>query len=74
MESEEERYLLELWDRNICPFCARSIPEGKRVGSGKRSQGGFCSLDCYTRYYQLELTQRAQRLAVAVGDQPRKPQ
>jgi len=55
-------YLLELWDQNICPNCGKSIAQGTRVGSGRKSEGGFCSLDCYTSFYQLELTERARRL------------
>jgi hypothetical protein len=29
---------------------------------GRKSEGGFCSLDCYASFYQLELTERARRL------------
>jgi hypothetical protein len=54
--------LLELWDQNICPNCGKTIPQGTRVGSGRKSEGGFCSLDCYASFYQLELTERARRL------------
>lgn len=36
----ETRLLLELWDKNICPFCGKSIPEGRRVGSGRKREGG----------------------------------
>src|SRR5216684_5078184 len=54
--------LLELWDQNICPNCGKTIPQGTRVGSGRKSEGGFCSLDCYTGFYQLQLTERARRL------------
>jgi hypothetical protein len=61
--TSEEVYLLELWDQNICPNCGKAIPQGARVGSGRKSEGGFCSLDCYTSFYQLELTERARRLA-----------
>ena len=63
MATSEEVYLLELWDQNICPNCGKAIPQGARVGSGRKSEGGFCSLDCYTSFYQLELTERARRLA-----------
>lgn len=41
---------LELWDRNICPNCGKTIPQGTRVGSGRKREGGFCSLDCYTSF------------------------
>lgn len=58
----ESNYLLGLWAKNICPYCGKSIPEGTRVGTGRKSDGGFCSLNCYTRFYQLELQERANRL------------
>ena len=63
MATSEEVYLLELWDQNICPNCGKVIPQGTRVGSGRKSEGGFCGLDCYASFYQLELTERARRLA-----------
>ena len=63
MEKLEEEYLLELWERNICPFCGNLIPEGTRIGRGQKRLGGFCSLDCVTRYYELEFADRAALLA-----------
>ncbi len=63
MAESMEAYLLELWDQNICPNCGKTIPQGTRVGSGRKSEGGFCSLDCYTSFYQLQLTERARRVA-----------
>ena len=65
MTISEQEYLLELWDKNICPFCSNPIPEGKRIGSGRRSEGGFCSLDCYAKYHAAELMERASRVADA---------
>jgi hypothetical protein len=65
MTISERDYLLELWEKNICPFCSNSIPDGKRIGSGRRSEGGFCSLDCYAKYYAAELLERASRVADA---------
>jgi hypothetical protein len=41
MAEPERNYLLELWDNNVCPNCGKKIPAGKRVGSGKKSDGGF---------------------------------
>jgi len=61
--TSEEAYLLELWDQNICPNCGKTIPQGTRVGSGRKSEGGFCSLECYASFYQLELAERARRVA-----------
>jgi len=63
MAKSERDYLLELWAKNVCPHCGTSIPEGKRVGAGDRGKGGFCSLDCYARYYEQELKERARRVA-----------
>jgi hypothetical protein len=71
MAESEQNYLLELWARNICPNCGMNIPDGKRVGSGKKSEGGFCSLDCYGEYYKAELTERHRR-AVAAAERHRK--
>lgn len=67
MPRNEEAYLLELWARNLCPNCGNSIPEGKRVGSGQKSRGGFCSLKCYGDYYAVELMERAKRLQARFG-------
>jgi len=58
MAESEQSYLLELWDNNICPNCGKSIPEGKHVGSGKKREGGFCSLDCYADYRSADLIER----------------
>ena len=62
LSSSIQASLLELWEQNICPNCGKTIPQGTRVGSGRKSEGGFCSLDCYTSFYQLQLTERAQRI------------
>ncbi len=61
MQTNEQEYLLELWEQNVCPFCGNFIPEGTRVGSGRKSEGGFCSLRCYADYYALELAERARK-------------
>jgi len=66
MADQERSYLLELWDKGVCPNCAKKIPEGKRVGSGKKSDGGFCSLGCYAEYQEAELIERhAERITLA---------
>jgi len=61
MVISESDYLLELWDRDICPWCGKHIPEGTRVGSGRKSEGGFCSLSCYVNYHSMELVERARK-------------
>lgn len=63
MLKSERDYLLELWDKNICPNCGKNIPEGTRVGAGNKAKGGFCSLGCFARYYEQELKERARKVA-----------
>jgi hypothetical protein len=58
----EQNDILELWDKNICPNCGKEIPLGTRVGSGRKSEGGFCSLDCYVQFYSVTLLERAERV------------
>ena len=62
MAESERSYLFELWDKNICPNCGKNIPEGKRVGSGKKSEGGFCSLNCYAEYYKADVIKRHKKV------------
>jgi hypothetical protein len=38
------------------------IPEGTRAGSGRKSDGGFCSLNHYAEHPKLELAERAKKL------------
>ena len=59
----EGKVLLELWHQKICPFCEKPIPEGQRLGSGRKKEGGFCSLSCYTEYYKVKLVERLRRIA-----------
>jgi hypothetical protein len=65
MGTSNEDNLLVLWEQNTCPYCGREIAEGTRVGTGRKSDGGFCSLDCYTKYYQSQLVDRSERIAAA---------
>jgi len=50
MDESEADHLSELWKANIRPNCGNMIPENARVGSGKKSEGGFCSVACYGDY------------------------
>ena len=63
MSDTEQNVLLELWELNVCPNCGKTIPQGTRVGSGKKSEGGFCSLTCYSEFYASDLIERAKRAA-----------
>jgi hypothetical protein len=59
MAITEAAYLKMMWGRNECPHCHRVILEGERVGTGRKADGGFCSLDCYARYNALEFAEKA---------------
>jgi hypothetical protein len=61
-DKSECEFLLDLWEANICPYCGKKISEGTRVGSGRKREGGFCSLTCYTEYYQFEIRARISHL------------
>jgi len=62
MAISESSYLKDLWERSLCPYCHTRIPESARVGSGRISDGGFCSLECFSRYHELDLIKKAQLL------------
>jgi hypothetical protein len=70
MAESEQSYLLELWEKSVCPNCGKPIPEGRRVGRGKRSDGGFCSFGCYGEYYKTKLAERHKK-AMAVAEKYR---
>jgi hypothetical protein len=62
MDEVTAKRLLDLWDKNICPNCGKVIPERDRIGSGRKADGAFCSLDCYAEFYQHELIEKAKRV------------
>jgi len=66
MVISETDHLLELWSKNICPWCGKEIEAFSRIGTGRKREGGFCSLDCYAKYYSVELQERAQRVSELV--------
>jgi hypothetical protein len=37
-------------------------PGGTRVGSGRKSDEGFCSLECFAQYYRLALSEKLRLL------------
>ena len=59
MAITEAAYLKTMWDRNECPNCHRVFPVAERVGTGRKAEGGYCSLDCYARYNALEFAEKA---------------
>lgn len=54
--AEEQGYLRDSLEKNICPACKKP-PNGK-IGSGRRKDGLFCSLDCYARWHEGGLLKR----------------
>jgi hypothetical protein len=60
---DEQEYLAHCWVSNVCPCCGNHFEPSSRVGSGSKEKGGFCSLECYAKYYQYELRERIKRFA-----------
>jgi hypothetical protein len=67
-EFNEKLYLAEMWTRGECANCGKPIGAFQRVGSGKKSEGGFCSLSCYGDYYAAELQARAKKARVTLDN------
>jgi len=66
MAEADEKYLRELYDKNICPTCGTTIPDNGGYGSGRIADGRFCSLECYGKYHEAAIRKRAEaRLAQA---------
>lgn len=59
MAISETAYLKTMWERNMCPYCRGVIREGKRIGSGRKTDGGFCSLDCFAKCHVLKFAEKA---------------
>ena len=72
LDSTEARYLLDLWDRKVCPYCGKEISPGILVGTGRQREGGFCSLNCYAAYYEYELKDRLKMLTKKQNALPQK--
>lgn len=56
------------WDEGLCANCGKPIPEGARVGSGRRADGSFCSLDCYAQFHGEALLQKARKIQSATDN------
>lgn len=63
MASDETNYLQALRKKRICPYCGNTIKAGQNIGTGDPSKGVFCSLDCFAKFYELELAEKAALLA-----------
>jgi hypothetical protein len=58
MAGNEEVYLRQCLEQNICPVCQQTIT--KKFGSGQFKDGVFCSLKCYTEWNKTLLIRRHQ--------------
>jgi hypothetical protein len=56
MAETEHGYLEECGRRGLCPTCHEFI--ATRIGSGRQSDGTFCSLDCYGEWHRAVLIRR----------------
>jgi hypothetical protein len=48
--------------KKICKNCGKDIPSGSVIGSGKKSEGIFCSLGCFTEYNKDKLLEKARKV------------
>jgi hypothetical protein len=57
VEKSEQTPLLKLMEAGICPECGQLVPENNRIDSARKLNRGFCGMDCYTAYYEIELAE-----------------
>jgi hypothetical protein len=48
------------WDEGICPKCGQKIAERKGIGTGRKADGTFCSLDCIAAFHGKDFIRRHQ--------------
>jgi len=56
MAENEESYLKQCREKELCPNCQKSL--ANKLGSGSFKEGVFCSLDCYTKWHEAALIRR----------------
>lgn len=54
----DKKDLIQLWALNICPQCGEQIKPLQRIGTGRRGDGGFCSLACFVEYHGKATAER----------------
>ncbi|MCH8091929.1 MAG: hypothetical protein IIC57_06250 [Proteobacteria bacterium] len=67
MAKSEQSPLLKLMEAGICPECGQIVPENNRIDSAGKVNSGFCGLDCYTVYHEIELAKRLRPAARRSG-------
>ena len=56
MAADEEDYLRQCLERNVCPVCQKPIT--RKFGSGQLKDGVFCSLECHGKWHEVALLRR----------------
>lgn len=69
MAEGEEAYLRTCWEQRVCPCCREAMLPGTAIGSGRASDGHFCSLRCYGQYHEGAIRRRAISVADVKGQQ-----
>lgn len=60
MDAEEKRRRIDEANADDrCPRCGQPIAPESRVGSGRISDGYFCSLDCIATFHEDHFRERA---------------
>jgi hypothetical protein len=59
MADTDENYILDAWEKRICPTCGAIIADERAYGSGRIKDGRFCSLACYGKYHEAAIAKRA---------------
>ncbi len=67
MAKSAQAPILKLMEAGICPECGQPVPDDNRIDSARKINGGFCGLDCYTAYYEIELAERLRPAARRSG-------
>lgn len=56
MAENEESYLSQCRQENLCPACRK--PLTNKVGSGRFKDGVFCSQACYAKWHEAAMRNR----------------
>jgi hypothetical protein len=56
MAETEDGYLEKCKKEGLCPTCHK--PLGAGIGSGRHTDGVFCSLECYGEWHRASLIRR----------------
>ena len=63
LAEDDQRHAQQTLDRMFCAECHAPIVAGDGVGSGKITDGLFCTLTCFGKYHRARLAKIARRVA-----------